>query len=203
MNCLPFKNCLPLYDNVWQIAETCWVLNEWVKERSTGANELQMKVCFRPNLIYSKSFQPNEDCRLKGSHTKITTSEARAIQKPFNAAPCKGKHFFRVIWDKDIYVSMQQKCHNHPVINHQGLLWVGAFFPLTYTFYCKGHFLSSGHQWMKFGARKCLAQWLALSGSIATCSRAKERMESSPFFWTGHHCNSLGLVCSNCDLLLI
>lgn len=69
--------------------------SEWMNQgMNKGANELQMKVCFRPNLIYSTSCQPNEDCCLKGSHKKITTSEARATQKPFNAAPCKGKLFF-------------------------------------------------------------------------------------------------------------
>lgn len=110
--------------------------SEWMNQgMNTGANELQMKVCFRPNLIYSKSCQPNEDCRLKGSHKKITTSEARATQKPFNATPCKGNLPLppRIIWDKDIYVRMQQRCHNHLVINNHGLLWVGAFFPLRYT----------------------------------------------------------------------
>lgn len=60
---------------------------------SAGANEFQMKGCFHPNLIYSKSCQLNEDCYLKGLHAKIITSEARVIQKPFSAAPCKGKHF--------------------------------------------------------------------------------------------------------------
>jgi len=100
---------------------------------STGANELQMKVCFHPNLIYSKSCQPNEDCRLKGSHAKITTSEARATQKLFNAAPCKGKHFFSHLRQRHL-CQYATKCHNYPVINHQGLLWGGAFFPLRYPF---------------------------------------------------------------------
>lgn len=60
---------------------------------SAGANEFQMKVCFHPNLIYSKFCQRNKDCYLKGLHAKVLTSKARAIQKPFSAAPCKGKRF--------------------------------------------------------------------------------------------------------------
>lgn len=70
------------------------VCSEWMNQRmSAGTNELEMKVCFSPNLIYSKSRQPDEDCYWKGSLTKITTSETRTIQKPFSAAPHKGKYF--------------------------------------------------------------------------------------------------------------
>lgn len=58
-----------------------------------GASELQMVVCFSPNLIHSKSRQPNEGCSGEGSLTKTTSSEARATQKPFSAAPWKGNHF--------------------------------------------------------------------------------------------------------------
>lgn len=39
------------------------VISEWINQSmSAGTNELQMIVCFSPNLIHSKYCQPNEDC---------------------------------------------------------------------------------------------------------------------------------------------